>query len=125
MARALRLAALTQQANPGGGLLAVWVIAYLITGAGIGAAWPHLSTAAMIAVSDPVEGHKASAAINTVQLVANAFGAALAGLAVNLGEPDPLRSAHNLFGAFVVLGVLGLAVAVLSQRQRTRPGFRS
>jgi len=117
----LLLAAVTVRAEPGGWLLAVWVLAFLITGAGTGIAWPHLSTAAMSSVSDPGEGSKASAAINTVQLVANAFAAALTGLAVNLGEPDTATSAHYLFGSFAVLGVLGLAAALLSQRRPTTP----
>src|SRR5882757_435386 len=117
----LLLAAVTVRAEPGGWLLAVWVLAFLITGAGTGIAWPHLSTAAMSSVSDPSEGNKASAAINTVQLVANAFAAALTGLAVNLGEPDPVRAAHYLFGSFAVLGLLGLVTAVLSQRRPAAP----
>jgi len=112
----LLLAAVTVRAEPGGWLLAVWVLAFLITGAGTGIAWPHLSTAAMSSVADPAEGNKASAAINTVQLVANAFAAALTGLMVNLGEPDMVTSARYLFGSFALLGVLGLAAAVLSQR---------
>jgi MFS family permease len=113
----LLLAALVQGTDPSGFLLALWVLAYLVVGCGTGIAWPHLSTVAMSSVSDPSEGHKASAAINTVQLVANAFGAALTGLAVNLGEPDPVRAAHYLFGSFAVLGLLGLVTAVLSQRR--------
>jgi len=114
----LVLAAVSIQADPDGWLIAVWVLAFLLTGAGTGIAWPHLTAQAMSSVSDPLEGHKASAAINTVQLVANAFAAALTGLAVNLGEPDTLRAAHYLFGSFAVLGVLGLVAAVLSQRGR-------
>jgi MFS family permease len=116
----LLLALVTVRAGPGGWLLAAWVLAFLITGAGTGIAWPHLSTAAMRSVSDPGEGSKASAAINTVQLVANAFAAALTGLAVNLGEPDTATSAYYLFGSFAVLGVLGLAAALLSQRRVDR-----
>jgi MFS family permease len=117
----LLLAAVTVRAEPGAWLLAAWVLAFLVTGAGTGIAWPHLSTAAMSSVSDPSEGNKASAAINTVQLVANAFAAALTGLAVNLGEPDTTRSAHYLFGSFAVLGVLGLAAALGSQRRPKTP----
>jgi MFS family permease len=115
----LVLAAVSMRADPGGWLLALWVVAILLTGAGTGIAWPHLSALAMSSVSDPLEGQKASAAINTVQLVANAFGAALTGLAVNLGEPDTLLAAHYLFGSFALLGVLGLVAAVLSQRRPT------
>lgn len=117
----LALAALTQHPSPGGWTLTAWVAAYLLVGAGVGIAWPHLSTEVMAAVSDPHEGDKASAAINTVQLVANAFGAALTGVAVNLGQPDTARSAVNLFGGFVVLAGLGVLTAVLSQRGSVLP----
>lgn len=113
----LAAAALSMRADPSGWLIAAWVVAFLVTGAGTGIAWPHLATSAMASVSDPVEGDKASAAINTVQLVANAFGAALTGVAVNLGEPDPLRSAHFLFGGFLVVAALGVVAAVLSTRR--------
>jgi MFS family permease len=112
----LALAAYTQRPEPGGWTLALWVLAYLAAGAGVGIAWPHLSTAAMSSVSDEREGDKASAAINTVQLVANAFAAAVTGVAVNLGEPDTVRSAHYLFGGFVLIAALGLVTAVLSAR---------
>jgi len=114
----LLLAAVTVRAAPDGWLLAVWVLAFLVIGCGTGIAWPHLSAEAMSSVSDPLEGQKAAAAINTVQLVANAFGAALTGLAVNLGEPDTGRGAHYLFGSFALLGMLGLVAAALSQRER-------
>jgi MFS family permease len=119
----LVLAALTQHPSSGGWLPTAWVVAYLLIGAGVGIAWPHLSTEVMTAVTDEGEGDKASAAINTVQLVANAFGAALTGVAVNLGQPDTARSAVNLFAGFVVLAVLGVLTAVLSQR-RTAPASR-
>lgn len=116
LAVGLTLTALTQHAGAGGWSITAWVIALIIAGAGIGMAWPHLATTAMSSVTDPGEGDKASAAINTVQLVANAFGAALTGVAVNLGEPDPARSAHYLFGGFAVLAILGLATALAATR---------
>jgi MFS family permease len=124
LAAGLVLAALTQRTHIGGGLLTVWIVALLITGAGVGIAWPHVSTQAMGAVDDPAEGDKASAAINTVQLVANSFGAAMTGVAVNLGEPDTLTSAHYLFLGFAALAVLGIIPAVASQRGQssTAPG---
>ncbi len=59
--------------------------ALLITGAGVGIAWPHLSAWAMSCVDDPAEGPAAAAAINTVQLICGAFGAGLAGV---VGQPD-------------------------------------
>ncbi len=57
--------------------------------------------------SDKAEGAKASAAINTVQLLSNAFGSALAGVLVNLGAPSTLASARNLVFVFAAVAVLG------------------
>lgn len=111
----LAITAVGQRSSAGGWSVTVWVVALLIAGAGIGMAWPHLATGAMSSVTDPGEGDKASAAINTVQLVANAFGAALTGVAVNLGEPDPVLSAHYLYGGFALLAVLGIATAIRSR----------
>lgn len=117
LAAGLTLAALTQRTDAGGGTVAAWVLALLIAGSGIGVAWPHLATAAMGAVDDPAEGDKASAAINTVQLLANAFGAALTGVAVNLGEPDTARSAVLLFGGFAALAAFGVVAALAGARR--------
>lgn len=100
---------LTDQA--GAGVLAAWVVGLLVAGAGIGIAWPHLAVGAMTAVAEPGEGARASAAINTIQLIANAFGAALAGVLVNVGEPSTLHSAQLLLGTFAALAILGVAVA--------------
>jgi MFS family permease len=117
LAVGLALAALTQRSGPNRWLVTGWVLALMVAGSGIGMAWPHLSTGAMSSVTDPSEGDKASAAINTVQLVANAFGASLTGVAVNLGAPDLVRSAHYLFNGFAVLAALGLATAIAGQHR--------
>ena len=61
-------------------------MALLITGTGVGIAWPHLSAWAMGCVDDPAEGPAAAAAINTVQLICGAFGAGLAGVVVNMTD---------------------------------------
>jgi MFS family permease len=106
----------------GGVLVACWVVALLVAGSGIGMAWPHLATWAMGSVRDPADGDTASAAINTVQLLANTVGAALTGVAVNLGEPDPVRSAGYLFGGFAVLAALGLVAATRAARRDAAPG---
>ncbi|HZZ49037.1 MAG TPA: MFS transporter, partial [Pseudonocardia sp.] len=118
LAAGLILAALSQRAHIPGGLMALWIVALLVAGSGVGIAWPHLSTQAMHAVDDPADGDKAAAAINTVQLVANSFGAAMTGLAVNLGEPDPVASARYLFLGFAALTALGVVPAVVSQSRR-------
>ncbi|CCQ15252.1 Major facilitator superfamily MFS_1 [Rhodococcus sp. AW25M09] len=100
----------------GFGLIAVWVVGLIIAGVGIGIAWPHLAVGAMTSVSEPGEGARASAAINTVQLIANAFGAALAGVLVNLGESSTLRSAQLLLFTFAALALIGVTAAARSQR---------
>ena len=79
----LALAAVSQFENASGGLIAIWVVALVVTGIGVGMAWPHLSAWAMGCVDDPSEGGRAAAAINTVQLIFGAFGAGLAGIVVN------------------------------------------
>lgn len=94
----------------------MWVVGLIVAGVGIGIAWPHLAVGAMTSVAEPGEGARASAAINTVQLIANAFGAALAGVLVNLGEPSTLRSAQLLLFTFAALALIGVTAAARSQR---------
>ena len=77
MATGLALAAATLHDDASFWLVAVWAVALLITGTGVGIAWPHLSAWAMSRVDDPAEGPAAAAAINTVQLICGAFGAGL------------------------------------------------
>ncbi|QII02384.1 MFS transporter [Rhodococcoides fascians A21d2] len=100
----------------GAGLITVWVVGLIIAGVGIGIAWPHLAVGAMTSVTEPGEGARASAAINTVQLIANAFGAALAGVLVNLGESSTLRSAQLLLFTFAAVALIGVSAAARSQR---------
>lgn len=89
----------------------LWVVALVITGTGIGMAWPHLSAWAMGGVDDPAEGPVAAAAINTVQLICGAFGAGLAGVIVNHSVGDDAGAARMLFTAFAALAVLAVAAA--------------
>lgn len=72
-------------------------------GAGVGLAYPLLSTM-VLRVAPSAEADNAAASIMTVQLCATAFGAALAGLAVNLagavagtGSLDAANAARWLF----------------------------
>ncbi|MBW0106165.1 MFS transporter [Pseudonocardia sp. KRD291] len=126
LAGGLGLAAVTQQEQAGGVTIALWVAAMVVAGSGIGMAWPHLAAGAMTEADGGSDGDKASAAINTVQLVANSFGASLTGVLVNLGEPDTVLSARYLFGGFAVLAVAGTAAAILSQRRtHTGPATKS
>lgn len=113
----LTAATLVLHARTEGWALLGWALALLAAGAGIGVAWPHLSTSAMGSVADPPEGNKAATAINTVQLLANAFGASLTGVLVNLGGTDPLTSAHYLFAGIAVVTVLGVISALISSRR--------
>jgi MFS family permease len=114
----LAMTALTQRSTSDGWMVALWALTLVVAGSGIGMAWPHLATAAMASVENSHEGDKAAAAINTVQLVANAFGAALTGVVVNLGEPDTQLSAQWLFGSFAVIAAIGVLTAYFSQRRQ-------
>ena len=104
-------------------MVAIWVLALLITGTGVGIAWPHLSAWAMGCVDDPAEGGAAAAAINTVQLICGAFGAGLAGVVVNMAEGGDAAAAQWLFATFVVLAAIGSVFSYRASRgQRlTRP----
>jgi len=117
MASGLALGALTQFADASLGLVAVWAVALLITGAGVGIAWPHLSAWAMCCVDDPAEGPAAAAAINTVQLICGAFGAGLAGVAVNLTDTGDATRARWLFAVFAALAAVGVVASTRSGRR--------
>lgn len=106
---ALMAAFLTEQA--GAVAVTAWVVGLVVAGIGIGIAWPHLAVGAMTAVTEPGEGAKAAAAVNTVQLIANAFGAALAGVLVNIGASSTLRSAQLLVITFAVVACVGVLIA--------------
>lgn len=99
-------------------LVVLWALGLLVTGAGIGIAWPHLSAWAMSSVDDPAEGPAAAAAINTVQLICGAFGAGLAGVVVNLTDTGDASAARWLFGAFAVLATAGAIASFRSGRPR-------
>ena len=58
MATGLAIGALTQFEEASIGLVAVWAVALLITGIGVGIAWPHLSAWAMSCVDDPSRGRR-------------------------------------------------------------------
>ena len=116
MATGLALVALTLRDEAATGLVGVWAVALLITGSGVGIAWPHLSAWAMSRVDDPAEGPAAAAAINTVQLICGAFGAGLAGVVVNMTETGTATPARWLFVVFAMLAVLGLVASIRSGR---------
>ena len=107
MAAGLGLAAITQRDNAPIGTVGLWALGLLVSGIGIGMAWPHLSMRAMDSVKDPAEGGAAAAAINTVQLIAAAFGAGVAGVVVNTTKGGDVMAARYLYTTFVALAALG------------------
>ncbi|MBO0680635.1 MFS transporter [Mycolicibacterium sp. S2-37] len=117
--RTVAVAPLVMAVGLAAGLLAVraemslpwvvlWAAGLVLTGAGIGMAWPHLSAWAMSRVNDPGEGPAAAAAISTVQLICGAFGAGLAGIVVNMSSGGDVHAARLLFGVFAVLAAVGV-----------------
>ncbi|GAB7070861.1 MFS transporter [Mycobacterium hodleri] len=119
MAVGLGIAAVSQFEDASGLLVAVWVLALLITGVGIGIAWPHLSAWAMGSSDDPAEGRTAAAAINTVQLICGAFGAGLAGVVVNLADRGDATAARWLFAMMALLAAVLAAASYRASRGRT------
>ncbi len=94
-------------------LVVAWIPALFVAGSGIGVAYPHLSVAAM---SDPVEGKQAAAAVATVTTLSTAFGTAVAGVLVNLGGSVALDSARYLLFGFAVICAIGIATARAANR---------
>jgi MFS family permease len=119
MAAGLALAASTQFDDAPGGVVALWVVALMVTGAGVGMAWPHLSAWAMGGVDDPAEGGRAAAAINTVQLIFGAFGAGLAGIVVNANGRGDAVTSRWAFAVFAGVAALGLIASYRATRRST------
>ncbi len=101
-------------------LLAPICLALLVTGLGVGLAYPHLATR-VLHVAPRDEQEMAASSIMTVQLCATAFGAALAGLVVNLAgnagpgaEMDVARAARSLF--VVLLAAPALVLRLMWRR---------
>ena len=116
MAAGLALFAATQVDHASAGLVALWALALMISGTGIGASWPHLSAWAMQSVDDANEAGTAAAAINTVQLISGAFGAGLAGVVVNSVGGGAAMAARWLFAVFAAVGVAGVLAAYRATR---------
>ena len=116
MAAGLALGAVTQRANAALGVVGVWAAALMVAGVGIGIAWPHLTVRAMVSVDDPSECGAAAAAINTVQLIAAAFGAGLAGVVVNTAEGGGVAAARWLYTAFAVVAAVGVIASYRATR---------
>jgi MFS family permease len=116
VASGLALAAVIQRDDASTGIVALWALALLVAGIGIGMAWPHLSVRAMDSVNDPAEGGAAAAAINTVQLISGAFGAGLAGVVVNMAEGGDVMQARWLFAVFAALSAAGVLASYRAVR---------
>lgn len=93
-----------------------WAAALVVAGAGIGMAFPSLSVAVMNSTDDEDDAAKAAAGIPTTGLIAQALGAAAAGVLVNTGLPSMDRAAINLFGGFGLLALVGIVVAIRTVR---------
>jgi MFS family permease len=117
LAVGLMVAAATQVDNASAGLVVTWVLAFTVTGLGLGGAWPHLSAWAMRCVDDVKEGAAAAAAINTVELISGAFGAGLAGVVVNSANGGVVAAARALFVVFTVVGIAAVFTAYRASRQ--------
>ncbi len=102
---------LLQRDDAPGWLVLVWAPVLFVAGAGIGVAYPHLSVAAMASTRDPAEGGQAAAAIATVTTMSTAFGTAVAGVLVNLGDGAMLESARYVLFGFAIICAIGIATA--------------
>lgn len=114
---------LLQAPAPSPAAVVGWLPVVFLAGVGIGAAMPHLSVAAMNGAAAAGEGSKAASAIATALTVATSFGAAVAGLLVNLGAPDLVRSARFLLAGFTVLAAAGVLTAWWATRTTTASGI--
>lgn len=98
-------------------------VGMVCVGTGIGLAWPHLLTRVLANVPD-AEKDIAGAPITTVQLIATAIGAALAGMIANLAgftTPGGVEGASSaaawLFGLYALLsGLLFITVRQVIRR---------
>ncbi|WP_404936871.1 MFS transporter [Pseudomonas sp. JDS08PS003] len=102
-------------------------LAMLLVGTGIGLAWPHLLSRVLENATDD-QKELAGASITTVQLVATALGAALAGMIVNLaglsstaGAAGAAQAAAWLFGLYAGVS----ALLFISMRQVRRSHARA
>ncbi|KUJ69839.1 multidrug transporter [Streptomyces albus subsp. albus] len=112
LAAGLAVLAVLQHRDAPLALVIAWLPVLLLAGTGIGLAMPHLSVAAMASTSDEEEGEKAAAAIATVLTMSTAFGAAVAGLLVNLGGPSMVGAARCLLLGFAAISALGTLTAL-------------
>jgi hypothetical protein len=70
----------------------------------------------MQSIDDEAEGSAAAAAINTIEVIAGAFGAGLAGVVVNTAQGNMVIAARALYVVFAVVGLLGAWAAYRATR---------
>jgi len=93
------------------------VLALLVTGAGIGLAWPHLSTGVMSSVTDPRRGEQGHRRDQHCPTTRKRVRGLVDRSLVNLGGANPLTSARNLFAGIAAVTALGL-ITVLAAFDR-------
>lgn len=101
--------------TPGTDATTLWTLSgvLVLNGLGVGIAFPHISTR-VLTVAPATEAELAASSIMTIQLCATAFGAAAAGLIVNLaGHPlpngtglDATAASRWLFALFAIAPAL-------------------
>lgn len=106
-----------QTDSPSAPVIAGWFVTLAVAGAGIGMAFAHFITAAMASTDDEADAGKASAGVNTVQLISNTFGSALAGLLVAIGGPSLVGSAQLLTLGFAGIAAVGVLFGVAAARR--------
>jgi MFS family permease len=102
------------------GSLALVALTLVPIGAGVGVAWAHLASL-MIASAAAAERGLAGAFISTLQLIAQAFTSALAGIVANLaGFADPALGAEGVvrgvFWLFLAFSLLPAAAMLAGMR---------
>ena len=122
------LAGLSWSMPDGGASLPVLALWLAMVGAGVGMGWAHLASR-VLAVAPEGERDLAASSISTVQLLATAFGSALAGVVANLAglsapgtDGGAANAARWLFAAFAAAPALaGVAVATVLARPAEQP----
>lgn len=122
LASMLALAVLIPVQDGVGDWMVLVVVGFLLIvgGMGVGLVYPHLA-AHVLRVAPADEADNAASSVMTVQLCATAFGAALAGLTVNLAGNIPgsqeLDVANAARWLFAVVAFAPLLCAVLQRRE--------
>ena len=115
----LAATALLQSEHAGPARLLGWVGTMMISGAGIGVAYSRFAFPAMASSEDSGESNKAAAALGIVQTLTTAFGSAVGGVLVNLGEPSTVDAARLLYAGVAVLAIFSLVAGLRLRRTVT------